>query len=228
MQKITIIVLFLLLISIFVYAELPNYRGYVNDFANILSSSEETQLTAIINEIEKNTSVEIAIVTIDTTESEGGINQYAERLFAKWKIGKKGEDNGLLILVSVKERLVRIEVGYGLEGYIPDLETKRIREEFINPKFKEGDYGQGLINSIKEIKDILQKKEYAPGKSPTQQTNLLGCIIFILIVILIIYGFITGKIKPGFGGFSGGRSGGSRFRGFGGGRSGGGGSSGKW
>ncbi|MCK4463846.1 MAG: TPM domain-containing protein, partial [Candidatus Omnitrophica bacterium] len=104
--------------------DFPPPRGYVNDFADILSNEYETKLNAFASELENKTTSQIAIVTIDSIKPYE-IEDYAVRLFEKWGIGKKGKDNGVLILLALSDRNLRIEVGYGLEGAIPDAIAKQ-------------------------------------------------------------------------------------------------------
>jgi uncharacterized protein len=137
--------LFLLLLP--VAFALPQPIGYVNDFANIIEPEWEEQLNALIGEIEKNTTVEIAIVTVKTLEDntpEGLALAYLEQ----WGVGKKGTDNGLVILVALEEHKWRIEVGYGLEGTITDSISGRIGRHELVPYFKQGNYGEGLYNEV--------------------------------------------------------------------------------
>jgi len=102
--------------------------GFVNDYANVLSASEERQLVSMISEVRQKTGAEIAVVTIQSLEGNE-IDDFSNRLFEKWGIGQKGKDNGLLFLAAMKDRKMRIEVGYGLEGAIPDAQAGRIRRE---------------------------------------------------------------------------------------------------
>ncbi|MCF7849673.1 MAG: TPM domain-containing protein, partial [Kiritimatiellales bacterium] len=94
-------------------------RGFVNDFANVISASDEQQLTSMITELRQKTGAEVAVVTIQSLEG-GNIDDFTNRLFEKWGVGQKGKDNGLMFLASMQDREMRIEVGYGLEGAIPD------------------------------------------------------------------------------------------------------------
>jgi len=136
----------------------PDYIGYVNDFAGILDDASSSDLEALIAGIERNTGAEIAVVTIDTLEGIT-IEEYAVVLFELWGIGKAEEDNGLLILVALMERQVRIEVGYGLEGVITDLEAGRIIDEIIVPNFKEEDYSRGVYDAVVTISNQIYGEE---------------------------------------------------------------------
>jgi uncharacterized protein len=136
----------------------PDYIGYVNDFAGILDNASASDLGNLITGIEKDTGAEIAVVIVDTLQGIT-IEEYAVELFEKWGIGKADEDNGLLILVAIQERQVRIEVGYGLEGIITDLEAGRIIDGIIVPSFKEGEYSRGIYDAVVTISNQVYGEE---------------------------------------------------------------------
>jgi len=136
----------------------PNYTGYVNDFAGILDNAYKSDLEALIASIEQNTGAEIVIVTVDTIEGIT-IEEYAVELFEMWGIGKADEDNGLLIVVALMERQVRIEVGYGLEGVITDLEAGRVIDEIIVPNFKNQKYNHGIYDAVVTISNQIYGEE---------------------------------------------------------------------
>jgi len=155
----------------------PQPVGYVNDFGHLISSSDVARLTGLITELEKKTTAEIAIVTLESLR-EGDIEGYAVDLFETWGIGKKGEDNGLLILVSAGEHLIRIEVGYGLEGVITDGTAGDVIRQKIAPKFQQGNFGEGLFNGTAALANLIAKEkgvELAALNSLPQETyEMLG------------------------------------------------------
>ncbi len=99
--------------------EFPAPKGKVNDFANLLKPEDRATLEEVVAEVERDTTAEIAVVTVATLGGKP-VEEYANRLFSEWGIGKKGRDNGVLILIARDDREMRIEVGYGLEGVLPD------------------------------------------------------------------------------------------------------------
>ncbi|MEO0151406.1 MAG: TPM domain-containing protein [candidate division WOR-3 bacterium] len=135
----------------------PEPTGFLNDYAHILNQRQKEDLENHLREIENKTSVEIAIAIFDSIGYP--IEEYANLLFEKWGIGKKGKDNGILILVSIKERLIRIEVGYGLEEVITDGIAGEIIRNNIVPYFREGDYYLGLKSAINEIEKRILKED---------------------------------------------------------------------
>jgi uncharacterized protein len=123
----------------------PQYKGYVNDYENILNNDAE--LEQKLANFEKETTIEIAVITISDFQGTT-IDDYAVKLLANWKIGKKDKDNGLLIVISKTQRQSRFEVGYGLEGTLPDALTGRIQDDYMIPNFKNEDYSKGVNDGL--------------------------------------------------------------------------------
>ena len=133
-----------------VAAQFPSPQGYVNDFANVLDGDTRSRLNGLITDLEKKTTVEFAVVTVPSLKGMT-VEQYANLLFKQWGIGKKGKDNGLLVLICPKERKMRVEVGYGLEAVITDgLAGSVIRHSFT-PAFKQGDYAKGTLEGVTQL-----------------------------------------------------------------------------
>jgi uncharacterized protein len=125
-------------------AKLAAGTNLVHDHAGVFSASQKSDLESFLREAERSTSAEIAVVALASLDG-GDVDDFAARLFARWGIGKKSRDNGLLLLAAIEDRKVRIEVGYGLEGVLPDARTGRILDEHVIPEFKEQRYAEGLI-----------------------------------------------------------------------------------
>lgn len=221
-------------------ASYPQLTGFVTDNANMIDPSYEAQITALAKQIEKNTTVEIAVVTVESFEGESR-EMYAVNLFEQAGIGKSDRDNGLLILISKQEREYRFEVGYGLEGAITDSMKVNIGDRIIVPNFRNEDYGKGIYESMLVIEELIEGDEEVISRysmRPTGQSNDGGSIWLYLFfgVIWVIFSLASGKGRRGrrgmggiyIGGFGGGMSGGGGFGGFGGGMSGGGGFGGRW
>ena len=128
--------------------------GHVNDFANILSVEQKTQLETVLLNFKKKSGDELAIVTVPTLGDET-VESYAVALFDEWGIGEKGKDNGLLILHAPNERQIWIEVGYGLESYITDAKAGSVYRNILSPAFKKGDYIGGYMSAVTAIIDTL-------------------------------------------------------------------------
>jgi len=243
----------LIILPIHLWAQkFPDYVGYVNDFANVIPSSYEEQITRICRELEQKTTAQIADVTITSLE-DNYIEDYAVRLFEKWGIGKKGKDNGVLILNAIKEREIRIEIGYGIEGIIPDGLAGEIRNQYLIPNLAKGDFGKGHLYTVAAIAKQIAKAHGVqltgdiklPRTSSSSRSGksgigkLLGILFFFFLIFAtrgrILPWLIIGSMfgggghsRGGWGGFGGGSGFGGGFGGFGGGMSGGGGVSGSY
>ncbi len=230
----------LLFLPFFLYAQdIPRPAGWINDFAGVISSEYKEKLNSLISELEEKTSAEIAVVTINSIAPYDE-TQYARALFDKWKPGKKGKDNGVLVLLAVKERRWRIETGYGIEGILPDGLCGEIGRNYMVPYFKDGKYSQGLYLGVAKISQIIAKNANIELNIPaeTGPDNSVDPIITI-IIFAIFFGFLFLPVLSGRrnnnvfrgggysgGGFGGGGFGGDGFGGFGGGGGGGGGAGG--
>jgi len=228
----------------------PAPVGLINDFAGVISPDYEEKMNLLARELLDKTG---ATVTVVTLKDIGGsnIDEFTNRLYEEWGVGKKGEDRGVMLLIALKERKVRIEVGYGLEGIIPDGLAGEIRDEAMVRFLSKGEYGLGLLNGVSAVAGIIAKDKgiTLTGLPPVPKTVSSGRrgysfgifpFLFLLFVFLILarsgrrgglallpllfLGAGRGGFRGsgGFGGFGGG------FGGFGGGMSGGGGASGSF
>jgi uncharacterized protein len=236
--------------------EVPALTSRVNDYAGVISTDTKGKLEALLKDYETKTGTQFFVLTVDSIKDAGTIEQYGIAVADKWKAGKKKEDNGLILIVAVKERKVRFEVGYGLEGKIPDVVAFRIIRQKIVPAFRDGDYSlgvaSGVVYAIKSIGGYDMGGKSDGGESSVgtgdasrggkiKKTDLFRVLIIIIffaasIVFRFIFGFGGGGRRGhgggwgGLGGFGGGSSGGfgGGFGGGGGGGFGGGGASGSW
>ena len=224
--------------------EVPDLKGRVTDNANILNSDQELDIALDLQAAEQKTSAQVALLIIPTLAGEN-LEDFSMRVAEKWKLGQADRDNGALILIALKEKKIRIEVGYGLESIITDLKSGYIiRNEFV-PHFKKERFYQGIKQGVNAITGLITKEyqisrtELAKYRKQRQGANSsqfpFGFIVFIIFGILSLFGrrrrglllpflFFGGRggRGGGFGGFSGGG-----FSG-GGGGFGGGGASGGW
>ena len=240
----------LLLLSRIVYSQpgIPDHRGiWVHDEANVLSSQAKLRLESILEAERDSTSNQIAILIIPSLEG-GSLEEYSLRVAEEWQLGKKDKDNGALLFISIKDRLIRIETGYGLEGSLTDAISSRIIRNEIAPRFRNGDYDRGveagILAILQAIKGEYVNEEPIARKRNSKKSPLATIIIIIIIIIIAARGrrgggggghWSSGRgwIGPigGLGGSSSWGSGGGGFGGgsFGGGGGfGGGGSSGSW
>lgn len=225
--------------------------NYVTDLANIIDDEKESRLNAYLKELEEKTTAQIAVLTIDSLDKED-IESFSLRIAERWRLGQKGKDNGLLLTVAVKDRQYRFEVGYGLEGILPDSLVGSIGRSYLVPYFRKGDYGTGIFNAIVVITSIISKNEGVqitdiPTINEKREMEdkgfglffiALSFTVFVLFFILFLryprlfLSLLAGssmRSKRG-GWYSGGGFGGGGFGGFsgGGGGFGGGGASGRW
>lgn len=176
---IAIYVSLICIVSAFTVPDRP--QGHVNDYANVISLETKNQLEELLRIFAASTTNEIAVVTIPDLEGDT-IEHYAVTLFEKWKIGNAKNDNGVLLLVSVNDRKLRIEVGYGLEGALPDILAKDIIETKITPSFKEGNYSLGILEGVRAIAEATQGEyqvENVPSKSAPFNMNTLELLLII-------------------------------------------------
>ena len=244
------LILFLLFFVNSIYSDInvPILTKYVTDQTNTLSPTQIQELEYRLKTYEDTTSNQIVILIISSLEGED-LFDYSQRVAEKNKIGQKGKDNGILILVVKEDRKIRIEVGYGLEDVVPDAVASSIIRNIIAPYFKSGNYYEGLKKGIETIQDAIAGT-YKAEKNNDESSALIIAIIIIL-VILVFFSIVGGIGKfssggwiyssggwysypkrrsswGGFGGgFGGGGFGGGGFSG-GGGSFGGGGASGSW
>ncbi len=166
-------------VLVFSYVSPGNPTGYVNDFANALSTQEVGVLESKVQEHKQNTSHEIAVVTINSLDGDS-IENYAVKLFEEWGIGKEEEDNGVLLLVAVDDRKVRIEVGYGLEGVVTDAEANRVIQNIIVPSFKNQEYFIGINGAVDHLM-ALSAGEVLPQDEKIPTGVFVGMIVFFFV-----------------------------------------------
>lgn len=138
---------------------LPKPLGWINDFENLFSGSQEKVLDSIIKDFEKKTTVEIAIVTLDSNMVDySDFNDFIVEIHNHWGIGKKYKNNGVVIGISAAYRRIRISNGYGIERILTDVETKSIIDNYILPHFKNGDYFGGTLSGLNSLIGKLNKE----------------------------------------------------------------------
>ena len=177
------------------FPERPQPPEIVNDFANLLSDNEEQKLERKLVQFDRQTSSQIAIVTLDDLQGHP-IDDYAFRLGEAWGIGMKEKDNGILMLISPKRQKVTIATGYGLEGSVPDAIAQRIIDNELAPNFKKGNYYQGIDQATNVLFDLTrgeytadQYRQNTGGDKKSKAPYPIG-IVFLLVIIFSIVGRI--------------------------------------
>jgi uncharacterized protein len=215
--------------------------GIVSDYAHVINADDALRITAIGEEVKTKSGAEIAVLTVDSLPQESSLEEFGLAIGTNWGVGKKAEDNGVLIILVVTERRVRIEVGYGLEGAITDSRSGAILNSYIIPYVKTDDFSSGLREGFKAIA-VVVAKEYnfslaglessefnnfaANIKKQEESSSLLSIIIYIFLIVLVFAGggksflpflllsSIGGSGRGGFGsGFGYGSGRGSSFSG---------------
>ena len=130
-------------------------ESYVVDLADIIDNSSEYKLNQYLRELKQKTTAQLAILTIKSLEGESIEDLSIAVAHDRWKLGKKGKDNGVLLLISLKDRKYRIEVGYGLEGVIPDSLAGSIGRSYLVPFFRKGDYSNGIFAAATVIANLI-------------------------------------------------------------------------
>ena len=192
MKKITLAIVYFLFLQNILFAEpsFPELTGRVVDNAKILSEQEEETLSSLLQSHEKETSNQIVIVTLNSLNGYE-IADYGYQLGRHWGIGQKDKNNGVLLIVSMAEKKLRIEVGYGLEGVLPDKTAHEIIEYILKPKFRQGDFYGGILDSTNNIIKAI-KGEYKPSenvissKSSEKWFFLFFGIIFVSGILLSV------------------------------------------
>ena len=241
-----------LLVSFPLYAKMqipqkPTESIYVQDYAGLISKEYRDKINEYGKRLDEKTKAQIIVVTVDTLEGYP-IEEFSLGILRSWGVGDKELNNGVLMLVSAKDRQSRIEVGYGLEGRITDAKAGNIQDDQMIPYFRKGDYEKGIILGYMALlievsneydlnidDDILKAVEDNKTKADDSSPFWKNIIVFVIVVIIVL--IIQGRSGGGRGGRSGGFGGGSGFRsgrgssgggGFRGGSGGGGGAGRRW
>ncbi len=186
-------VLFLLYCSpVLAYNSPGAPMGFVNDFAEVLSTEQENTIETKLNSLATIEGSEVVVVTVKNLGSDT-VENYAVKLFAEWGIGKKDKDNGLLLLVAIEDREMRIEVGYGLEGTITDAQAYWIIRDVITPAFKNEDYFAGIVGAVDKVTEAITGTTILPTveeESTSFDSNAISSIatpLFYVFIFLLVF-----------------------------------------
>jgi uncharacterized protein len=227
-------------------------RDYVVDLAGVMHGNSSARLNTLLRELEQKTTAQVLVLTVQSLDGQS-IEEFAFDTKQQWKLGQKGKDNGVLLVVAVQDRKYRIEVGYGLEGVLPDSLVGTIGREYLVPYFRKGDYGSGIAGGTLAIIQTIATSEgvqitdmpevrQPQGSVQTRPHGKFQTVMMIIFFIVAVILFIThphqcilimlassmGGRGGGWSGGGGGFGGGGSFGGGGGGSGGGGGASGGW
>lgn len=224
--------------------DFPEPQGFVNDFAGVIDAQTEQEMTQLAEAVREATGAEIAIAVVESVEPFATVEEYSIRLASEWGVGGAEDDSGVLFVLAMQQRQVRIEVGYGLEGALPDGRAGAILDSAVLPPFGQGNFGEGLHAGMRQVAGIIAEEyevdlsrygaEAPPPRSGGRgsQGGGGGRLLYLLFLMFFLGGgrffwpllFLAGG-RGFFGGGFGSSGGGSSFGGFGGGGFGGGGAS---
>ena len=226
-------------------------HDYVVDLAGVMDNNVKTELNTLLHELEQKTTAQVLILTVQSLDGQG-VEEFALNTLTKWKLGQKGKDNGVLIVVAVQDHKYRLEIGYGLEGVLPDSLVGTIGRTYMVPYFRKGDYSTGIYAATLAVINTIAEHEgvsIAAGRQPSgprevvsqlplsfAQKVLFGVLILAAVILFVTHPrqcfliLLFSQMGGGRGGWSGGGGGfgGGSFGGGGGGSGGGGGASGGW
>ncbi|HEX5786902.1 MAG TPA: TPM domain-containing protein [Woeseiaceae bacterium] len=180
-------------------AAVPALNARVTDLTGTLDAAETARLDDQLAELESSTGAQLAVLVVASTRPEA-IEQYAIRVADAWRLGREGVDDGVLLLVATEDRAVRIEVGYGLEGAVPDARANRIIDEQILPRFREGDYAGGLAAGTEALAAAIRGESLPP---PAPRGPSLPDVGGLLPVLLVLAATVGGALKRAFGALPG-------------------------
>ena len=239
-------------------SSIPAPTAYVNDYAGVLNSSTEADLDATLKQLDTQAHAQVFVAIIKKIDDGSSPAEFANALFAKWKPGPKAQDRGALLLISVEDHKYQFEIGYGLEGILPDGKTGDIGREMV-PDLKAGNYNGAVRTAVGDLTSVIAQDAGVTLSAPQQNrrqrrqnsgggSGIVGLLVFLFILFMILRGggrggpggFLSGMLLGGMmgggrnrGGWDGGGGGGfggggGGFGGGEGGSSGGGGAGGGW
>jgi uncharacterized protein len=190
MIKKILILLIILSVPVALYGlEVPPLKGYVNDYAGMLSQSAVRDLESKLASFERSDSTQIVVLTVPSLEGDS-LEDFSIRTAEAWKIGQKGKDNGAILIVARDDRKIRIEVGRGLEGTLTDLTSGRIIRNEMAPFFREGNFDGGIERGVSSIMAVVKGEYQATDNGREGEKRdappLLGLFIFFLVACVFL------------------------------------------
>jgi uncharacterized protein len=182
----------------------PELTQPVNDFARVIDEASAREIEALIRSLQQATGDVVVVATVDTIEPYADINEYAVEMFENRGrgIGERGRDNGLLIVVAIKDRMVRVEVGYELEAFITDGFAGETRRDVMTPFFRRGEYGEGLLAGTERIvsriaqgRNVTLQGVRPVSRRSAPQTGSGGSLIVALFVLFVFVNLIAGRMR---------------------------------
>lgn len=190
-----LIISFFLPFSLYAFDIPARPNAFVQDYAKMLSPEQVKNLENKIESFEKNTTNEIAVVTVPSLDGDT-IENLAQEIFTKWGIGKKDKNNGVLLIVSLADHKARIHTGYGVEGDLTDIGTSYIQNDVLIPAFKNGDYYTGINGAVDKMIEALGGNNIVPENYGANQKNSNISWNFIFFLIIIVFQILIAILAP--------------------------------
>ena len=186
-KKSIFVALLLAVFSLPIFAlEVPAWTGPVNDLAQVMTAQQRQELTDYLTNLNNQTGIQMAVLTVPSLEGDS-IEDFSFRTASAWKLGQAKEDNGALLVVSEGDRELRIEVGYGLEGLLTDAKSGLIIRNIITPHFRNGDYGTGIVEGIKNMVGVATEDAQLISAEMTEEEGLDGQSLVVAIIFFSSY-----------------------------------------
>jgi uncharacterized protein len=194
--------------------DVPSPAGPVTDLAGVLDGGTRQRLAQMIEEVRERTTAEIAVLTVPST-APATVEEYSVAVFDRWKIGKRGQDNGLLFLVAVQDRRLRITTGYGLEAILPDGKVGEIRDREVVPSFRAGRYAEGILRGTEALARVIlaqgqEGTQRQPATRPARHrsrywSGSTGILLGLFILLILFSAGLSAMDRPSASGTRGGR-----------------------
>lgn len=174
--------------------DVPYLSGHINDTAGMITAEVRDRLEHKLTAFEKQTGAQVAVLTVDSLDGEV-LEDYSLRVAQTWKLGRKGVDDGVLLLIAKGDRKMRIEIGYGLESKLTDAQCRRILDDVVRPAFRNGDFGGGVEDGVDAITGTIQGKDVFPSRAPSGGRRAsevpLGARVFGSVIFTIVIGVFS-------------------------------------
>ncbi|WP_319585827.1 TPM domain-containing protein [uncultured Desulfobulbus sp.] len=165
--------------------EVPILKGRVNDYGAMLSPEAKSRIETLLKDLEEKDSTQVVVLTVPSLAGDS-LEDFSMRVAERWKIGRKGLDNGAILVIARDDRKVRIEVGYGLEGRLTDITAGRIIRDRIVPEFRAGRFDQGVLNVVVALIEVVRGEFQASGQTPAA-SGAKDLMPFLLIFVFMVF-----------------------------------------
>jgi uncharacterized protein len=165
--------------------EVPTLKGRVNDYGGLLPSEAKSRIETLLKDLEEKDSTQVVVLTVPSLAGDS-LEDFSMRVAERWKIGRKGLDNGAILVIARDDRKVRIEVGYGLEGRLTDITAGRIIRDRIVPEFRAGRFDQGVLNGVVALTEVVRGEFQASGQPPAA-SGAKDLMPFLLIFVFMVF-----------------------------------------